>query len=193
MLTTWDQRVRRDQIKVTRLQFPVPTTQDDLYQRFENAITPRHEGLPLLPHHQSDRADVSGAAALPSGAVQRHRDHRRWSPRVGSVPIQTARVGVRRIRREPPQVVAGTDRQRLLVCAARDDPEVLATAGGPGSADQRHPEIRGDWHPPVATSGGTRRSAGVPSGHRRRAQGRAPPLSDATLAHTLKNNPRIKI
>jgi len=41
MLTTWDQRMRREGIKVTRLQFPVPTTQDDLYQRFEKAITPR--------------------------------------------------------------------------------------------------------------------------------------------------------
>jgi selenocysteine lyase/cysteine desulfurase len=41
MLTTWDQRMRREGIKVTRLQFPVPTTQDDLFQRFEKAITPR--------------------------------------------------------------------------------------------------------------------------------------------------------
>ncbi len=41
MLTTWDQRVRRDRIKVTRIQFPVPTTGDDLYQRFERAITPQ--------------------------------------------------------------------------------------------------------------------------------------------------------
>jgi isopenicillin-N epimerase len=41
MLTTWDQRARRDKIKVTRIQFPVPTTQDDLYQRFERAITPQ--------------------------------------------------------------------------------------------------------------------------------------------------------
>ena len=41
MLTTWDQRRRRDKITVTRLQFPVPTTQDDLYQRFERAIMPR--------------------------------------------------------------------------------------------------------------------------------------------------------
>ncbi len=41
MLTTWDQRMRREGIKVTRLQFPVPTTQDDLYQRFEKAITPK--------------------------------------------------------------------------------------------------------------------------------------------------------
>jgi len=41
MLTTWDQRMRREGIKVTRFQFPVPTTQDDLYRRFENAITPK--------------------------------------------------------------------------------------------------------------------------------------------------------
>jgi selenocysteine lyase/cysteine desulfurase len=41
MLTTWDQRMRRENIKVTRLQFPVPTTGDDLYQRFEKAITPK--------------------------------------------------------------------------------------------------------------------------------------------------------
>ncbi len=41
MLTTWDQRMRRDKIKVTRIQFPVPTTQQDLLDRFERAITPR--------------------------------------------------------------------------------------------------------------------------------------------------------
>jgi len=41
MLTTWDQRMRREGIKVTRLQFPVPATQDYLYGMFEKAITPR--------------------------------------------------------------------------------------------------------------------------------------------------------
>jgi selenocysteine lyase/cysteine desulfurase len=41
MLTTWDQRQRRDRIKITRIQFPVPTTQQDLYERFERAITPQ--------------------------------------------------------------------------------------------------------------------------------------------------------
>ena len=41
MLTTWDQRQRRDKIKVTRIQFPVPTTQDDLYTRLESAVTPQ--------------------------------------------------------------------------------------------------------------------------------------------------------
>jgi isopenicillin-N epimerase len=41
MLTTWDQRARRDKIKITRIDFPCPTTQADLLQRFEKAITPR--------------------------------------------------------------------------------------------------------------------------------------------------------
>jgi selenocysteine lyase/cysteine desulfurase len=45
MLTTWDQRVRRDKIKLTRVQFPVPDTQDDLYRRLERAITPRTKVL----------------------------------------------------------------------------------------------------------------------------------------------------
>jgi len=41
MLTTWDQRMRREGIKITRLQFPVPATQDHLYKLFEQAITPK--------------------------------------------------------------------------------------------------------------------------------------------------------
>jgi selenocysteine lyase/cysteine desulfurase len=45
MLTTWDQRARREKIKITRINFPVPTTQDDLYQRFANAITPQTKVL----------------------------------------------------------------------------------------------------------------------------------------------------
>ena len=40
MLTTWDQRARRDRLTVTRIDFPCPTTQADLLQRFEAALTP---------------------------------------------------------------------------------------------------------------------------------------------------------
>ena len=45
MLTTWDQRARREGITITKINFPVPTTQDDLYDRFVNAITPRTKVL----------------------------------------------------------------------------------------------------------------------------------------------------
>jgi isopenicillin-N epimerase len=45
MLTTWDQRARREGIKIVRVNFPVPTTEDDLYQRLVGAITPRTKVL----------------------------------------------------------------------------------------------------------------------------------------------------
>jgi selenocysteine lyase/cysteine desulfurase len=42
MLDTWEQRVRRDKIKLTKLSFPVPTTNvAELKGMFERAITPR--------------------------------------------------------------------------------------------------------------------------------------------------------
>jgi selenocysteine lyase/cysteine desulfurase len=42
MLDTWEQRVRRDRIKLTKLSFPVPTTNiGELKDRFERAITPK--------------------------------------------------------------------------------------------------------------------------------------------------------
>src|SRR5438105_14620452 len=42
MLDTWEQRVRRDKIKLTKISFPVPTTHvAELKDRFERAITPR--------------------------------------------------------------------------------------------------------------------------------------------------------
>jgi len=40
MLNTWEQRVLRDGIKLTKISFPVPPQQDDLVRRFEAAITP---------------------------------------------------------------------------------------------------------------------------------------------------------
>jgi len=46
MLDTWDQRARRDGIKVTKLSFPVPTLNlDDLRKQFEQAITPQTKVL----------------------------------------------------------------------------------------------------------------------------------------------------
>ena len=41
MLTTWEQRVQRDGIRVKLINFPVPTDEQDLVERFERAITPQ--------------------------------------------------------------------------------------------------------------------------------------------------------
>jgi isopenicillin-N epimerase len=45
MLTTWDQRARRDKLKITKINFPVPTTGEELFGRLEGAITPRTKVL----------------------------------------------------------------------------------------------------------------------------------------------------
>src|SRR4249920_1866854 len=42
MLDTWDQRARRDKIKVTKIAFPVPTTNiSELTGRIQQAVTPK--------------------------------------------------------------------------------------------------------------------------------------------------------
>ncbi len=46
MITTWRQRERRDGIVLKMIQFPVPPPSlDDLYQRFERAITPKTRAI----------------------------------------------------------------------------------------------------------------------------------------------------
>ena len=45
MLTTWDQRARRDKIKIVKINFPVPTNGELLFARLEGAITPRTKVL----------------------------------------------------------------------------------------------------------------------------------------------------
>jgi selenocysteine lyase/cysteine desulfurase len=46
MLTSWRQRERRDGIKLKMISFPVPPpSMDDLYERFERALTPRTKAI----------------------------------------------------------------------------------------------------------------------------------------------------
>src|SRR5690348_3500835 len=45
MLTTWDQRARRDGITLRQISFPVPGVQAEILRRFEAAITPRTKVL----------------------------------------------------------------------------------------------------------------------------------------------------
>ena len=48
MMQTWEQRVARDEIKLNKIQFPVPPVQSDLLQRFERAITPATKVLHFM-------------------------------------------------------------------------------------------------------------------------------------------------
>ena len=61
MLTTWDQRVRRDKIKLTRIDFPVPTTRRGSARAPRQRDHAAHQGAALLPHHQSVGTALPGA------------------------------------------------------------------------------------------------------------------------------------
>jgi selenocysteine lyase/cysteine desulfurase len=45
MLTTWDQRARRDKLKITKINFTVPSNGETLFAKLEAAITPRTKVL----------------------------------------------------------------------------------------------------------------------------------------------------
>src|SRR5438093_7149603 len=69
MLTTWDQRERRHKIKVTRLDFPCPTTQANLLQQFEAAITPETKVLHFcrITNQSGQLFPVLELASMPRG------------------------------------------------------------------------------------------------------------------------------
>ena len=68
MLDTWQQRVRRDGIKLTQVSFPVPPpshgrARGAAARARSRRATPR---AALLPHHQSHRPDLPGARGSPT-------------------------------------------------------------------------------------------------------------------------------
>jgi isopenicillin-N epimerase len=80
MLTTWRQRERRDGIKLKTISFPVPAiSHDDLYRRFEQAVTPQTKvihfchitnrtGLIFPVRRICDMAQARGIVTIVDGA-----------------------------------------------------------------------------------------------------------------------------
>ncbi len=72
MLDTWEQRVRRDGIALTKISFPVPPPSHGRPDAAARAA--RHaedEGAALLPHHQPDGADLPGGATSAASRARR--------------------------------------------------------------------------------------------------------------------------
>ena len=172
MLDTWEQRVRRDRIKLVKVPFPVPPKQSDLVVGRASAPHAAHEGHPHLPHHQPHRADLPGA-----------RDLRPGPRSAASAPSSTARTRSRTSR----------SRSRDLGCdyyGVSLHKWLLAPVGTgllwmrrelikdlwplqPANvvADGQHPQVRGDRHAPGRHPQRDRRGHRVPRGHRDRTQG----------------------
>ena len=94
MLDTWDQRARRDGIKLKKISFPVPPTSlDVLAERLLARDHARDEGPALLPHHEPDRPDLPGQADLRRGPAARDPDDRRRRARVRAFPFRLEDLG----------------------------------------------------------------------------------------------------
>ena len=189
MLTTWDQRARRDKIKITKINFPVPTTGEDLFARLEGAITPRTKVLhfchitnltgQIFPVQNLSRmARSRGIITIVDGAHA-----------VAHFPVQAARPRDGLLRHQPAQVAARADRHRIPLRAPRAHREDLAAAGRARAQRERHPQVRGDRHLAGRDQCGDQRGAGLSSGDRRRAQGGAAALSDAAVGQPAEAEP----
>ena len=185
MLTTWDQRMRRDKIKVTRLQFPVPTTGQTICTTlFEKAITPKTKVLhfchitnltgQLFPVQRICRmARARGITTIVDGA----HAGAQFPFKLHDLECDAYGVSLHKWLLAP----FGTG---ILFVRARPDSEVLAAAGRAGAQRQRHPQVRGDRHGAGGDTRRDRRRARVPSSHRCGAQGRALVLPDDALGES---------
>ena len=194
MLTTWDQRARRDKITVNKINFPVPTTGEDLIGLLEGAITPRTKVL-----HFCHITNLTGQLfpvqqPRPHGPAARHHHHRRRRAR----RRRTSRSSCATSRwiTTAPACTSGCWRRPApgsSTCAAIASPRRGRCRRRRRRRRQRHPQVRGGRHLSGGDQGGDQRGAGLPPGDRHRAQGGAAALPDDALGQRAEDDTRIKI
>ena len=182
MLDTWDQRVRRDRIKVTKISFPVPTTNlSELTTRIERAITPKTKVIhfchitnltgQLFPVRDIARmARARGIQTIVDGAHA-----------FAHFPFKVSRPRVRLLRRSLHKWLLAPVGTGFLYVRRENIAKLWPLTPASGEQGRQHPEVRGSRDAPGGEPQRDRRGAGVPPGDRRRAQGGAPALPDRSL------------
>src|SRR6266571_322952 len=178
MLTTWHQRERREGIVLKEIGFPVPPPSQD-----DHAADQSH---PSLPHHEPHGADLSDQEDRASGARPRDPGDRGRRTRLRALPVQPRRARVRLLRHEPPQVAARAPRHRIPLRAEGENRAPLALEGRAARDERRHPQVRGDRHPPRGEPQRHRRGAHVPRGAQTGAQGRPAALPVPALGEAAR-------
>jgi|ERR1039458_8217568 hypothetical protein len=182
MLTTFRQRERREGIVLKTISFPVPPpSMDDLYQRFENAVTPKTKLILVVPHHQPHRTNFSREAHLPDGARSRYPGDRGWCARFQSFSVQDLGPGLRLLRHQPAQMDVRSHRHRIFVRPQITHSEYLVDDGVVGHAGGRHPQVRGDRNASGGQSQRHQRRIDLQREYRHPPQGCAAALSSRSL------------
>ena len=177
MLDTWDQRVRRDKIEVTKIAFPVPTTNiSELTDRITRAITPKTKVIHIC--HITNL----------TGQLFPVRDIARMARARG---IQTIVDGAHAFAHFPFKVsdlecdYYGCSLHKWMLAPVGTGflyvrQGLAADAGGREQVGQ-HPQVRGDRHAPGREPQRNRGSARLPPGDRHRAQGGPAALPERSL------------
>ena len=189
MLDTWEQRVRRDGITLTKISFPVPPASlDELADRLMGRLTPATRVLhfchitnltgQIFPVKKiCDEARRRGIKTIVDGA----HAFAHFPYKAGDLRSTTTGPAS--------QVAARADRHRLSLRPPGAHPAALAPDAGFGVETRRHPEVRGNRHPPCRESQRDRRSHELPRRHRHRAQGGASAVSARPLGEPLEAAP----
>ena len=181
MLTTWDQRVRRDKLVLTRVQFPVPTSQQDLFERLTKAITPKTKVL-----HFCHITNLTGQL-FPVQRICRHARERgiftivdgahagaQFPFKLRDLECDAYGVSLHKWLLAP----FGTG--FLYVRRDKID-KVWPLQAAPARSQLGHPQVRGNRHGAARAESRHRGRPRLPSGDRRRPEGRAAVLSVLAL------------
>ncbi len=120
MLTSWDQRVRREGLVLKQISIPLPPpSQQDIVDRFRAAVTPRTKVIEVthITNLSGQIMPVREHRGLRAAA--RHRGLRGRGPRLRPLPLQARRPRLRLLRHQPAQVAAGAGRHRASSTCAR--------------------------------------------------------------------------
>ena len=182
MITTWQQRERRDGIVLQQITFPVPPPSlDYLASRIEENITPKTKVIHIC--HITNRtgqifpvkqicqmARARGIEVIVDGAHA-----------FGQFPFRQCRSRLRLLRNVASQVDPGADRHGNALRAEVEDSEDLADDAAPRIDEGQHSQVRGDRHASGLAAQRHHGSNELPRQHRRRTQGGTIPLSAQAL------------
>ena len=191
MLDTWDQRVRRDKIEVTKIAFPVPTTNlAELTDRITRAITPQTKVIhichitnltgQLFPVRDIARmARARGIQTIVDGA----HAFAHFPFKVSDLECDYYGCSLHKWMLAP----VGTG---FLYVRRENIAKVWPLTPAAASKSGQHPQVRGDRHAPGGEPQRHRRGARVPPGDRHGAQGGAAALPERSLGQRASTSCR---
>ena len=191
MLDTWEQRVRRDGIKLTKVSFPVPPkSMDALSDRLLSAITPATKVL-----HFCHITNLTGQI-FPVKAICEEARRRGIKTVVDGAhafahfPFKASDLACDYYGTSLHKWLLSADRNGIPLRAPREHSGALALDARERETDEGYPEVRGDRHAPGSQPQRDRRGHELSRRHRYRSQVRPSALPAQSLGEPAVTEPQ---